>query len=129
MTILPVFFLAYFISSLIGAWFILRTFRFISKAKSTNGIVIGNVPYTTLDSNSSGNVRLIEMRIKGKKYTVESRVVTPFEKKKGEVISMLYDPKNPSEAIVDSFVELHFPWIIFLGVGVTGMLFVLPKLL
>jgi hypothetical protein len=120
----------YAIATAIGLWFFFKTRRFLSRAKKTTGKVVDSSGYLTIDMRGTESP-VIEFMANGKKYTFEGRVAVPWKRLQGKSVSILYNPDDPSEAVLDSFVELHMAWIIFLSVGILGslfMIFILPLL-
>ncbi len=64
-------------------------------------------------------------------HTLESRLGLPGGAyARGRRVAVLYDPDDPGEAVVDSPLELHAPWLIFalLGAGwfAVGLLLLIP---
>ena len=56
----------------------------------------------------------------GKRYAVESRLGIPGGAyRQGATLSVLYDPEDPQQAVVERWIELHAAWAIFglLGLG------------
>lgn len=113
----------------IGLWLRNKTRRFLLIAKQTTGKTVGSKERTTIQGKISFNeftkYSLISFVTEtGEEVVYESMVGAPWEKLKKN-IPMLYNPENPKEARINSFLELKLPWITFLLIGVLMHIIVL----
>ena len=115
--------LAGLVVSAIGAVLFARTRAFVSRATVTQGRYSGA---EWGDSASDLNVTprrtaypLVEFQAPDSQMIrFEARTGTPWARQKAaRPVEVLYDPQNPQHAIVNSFVELWLPALIFLAVG------------
>ncbi len=105
----------------IGLWLHRRTRAFLRRARQVTGRYVGAAVERTLtDVSQSTSYATIEIRTEsGQTVQFSSRVGTPFAARKmGRQVQVLYDPSCPEEAVVNSFIELWLPSLIFLSTGV-----------
>lgn len=108
-----------------------RTRRFIAIAERAPATAVGATARTSELSARSDYSQLQFTAADGNRYRVESRLGLPGGAyARGRSVDVLYDPEDPSEAVVDSVIELHAPWLIFavLGAGwlLAGLLLLFP---
>ena len=103
----------------------LRTRRFVSQATSATATVT-DVKTRTSTSHTGDGPRLRTYRYPvvrfqtrdGRTVEVESETETSgFSQKPGEQVEVLYDPLNPEEARIKTFMMLWFAPLIFTVVG------------
>lgn len=112
---------AYTIVAAVGFWLAVKTFLFIRSAKRAVGKVVGSEHYiTAVDLDVTFSEKIAFTAEDGKQYIFSSRSATIFKKQVGKEYPVLYKEQDPSDACIDSFIELHLPWLIFLSVGVLG---------
>lgn len=109
----------------IGAVLLARTRAFIRRAATAQGKYAGAV---WGDSTADLTVMprrttypLVEFQTTdGQMIRFEARTGTLWaQQKAGRPVEVLYDPHNPQHAVVNSFVELWLPALIFLVVGLS----------
>lgn len=108
-----------------------RTQRFLARAERVSAEVGAAASRDSELSGRSDYSRLHFIAVDGNSYTVESRLGLPGGAyARGRRVDVLYDPDNPADAVVDSRIELHAPWLIFavLGAGwlIVGLLLLFP---
>jgi hypothetical protein len=104
---------------LVGAYFLYRrTARFRQRAVSTEGVVT-DFKTGTDDDGDSVYYPIFQYRApSGQEYTICSNTGTnPPGFKKGQSVGVLYDPDQPTEARLDTFVQLWLTTIIVSGLG------------
>jgi hypothetical protein len=107
----------------IGIWLRSKTIAFLKKAKVAEGTVIGNEGHLTIDMRGGSSSPVIGFKTPdGKRHIFSSRLMVIRKKSLGKVVKVLYDPENPHEAVIQSWVELHMPWVIFMTVGGMGVI-------
>lgn len=98
-----------------------RTRRFIARALRTEASAEAVVTRAGLPgAGASRHTRLGFVDAAGRRHTVESRLGLPNGAyARGRRVEVLYDPADPTDAVVASWPELHAPWLIFslLGAG------------
>ena len=109
----------------IGAILLARARAFLRRATTARGRYVGA---TWGDSASDLTVTprrtaypLVEFQTAGgQTIRFEARTGTPWAgQKAGRPVEVVYDPQNPQHAVVNSFVELWLPALIFLTVGLS----------
>ncbi|CAG0930339.1 Inner membrane protein YmfA [Thermoflexales bacterium] len=104
--------------TLIGLWLMRRALTFKRKAQAAQGRYV-DATWRTSRVNRYTAYPVIEFQTAdGRTIQFEGRVGVPWARGKvGRSVKVLYDPTDPEEAVVDSVVELWFPALIFLLVG------------
>ncbi len=98
--------------------------QFEKNALTVKGTVVEFQSYESRNKNSSSTTMytpVFEYEFKGKKYTYVSTSSSNIkEYEVGERLDILVDPENPSEVLVNSFME---KWFLPLLLGFMGALF------
>jgi hypothetical protein len=98
--------------------------QFEKKAVTVKGTVVEFQSYESRNKNNSSTTMytpVFEYAFKGKKYTYVSTSSSNIkEYEVGEPLDILVDPENPSEVLVNSFME---KWFLPLLLGFMGALF------
>jgi cytoskeletal protein RodZ len=110
---------------LVFVFYLLYTHQqFEKNAHTVNGTVVEFQSYESRNENSSSTTMytpVFEYEFKGKKYTYVSTSSSNIkEYEVGEPLEILVDPENPSEVLVNSFME---KWFLPLLLGFMGALF------
>ena len=111
----------------LGIWLHRRTRAFLKRSRLARGRYVGARAATAgIDEPRSTSYGEIEFQTEsGQTIRFSARVGTPFEGRKvGREVEVVYDPAAPEEAVVKSFVELWFPSLIMLTVGIGWLVFV-----
>ncbi len=100
-----------------------RTKKFLENSAAAKGTVVDLAPRS---SRSGGPTYAPVVRFKTERgetiTTYGSLASSPPSYRRGEEVTVRYDPKNPCEVSIDSFFELWFLTMILLGIGaVFGM--------
>ena len=127
--IFPIMIIVSFIMISIGVWLKNKTRRFLLIAKQTAGKTVGSRTRTTIQGkialNAVTKYSLISFVTEtGEELVYESMLGVPWKREK-ENIPILYNPENPREARINSFVELKLPWVLFLLIGILMLFIVL----
>lgn len=104
--------------TLIGLWLMQQARAFKRKALAAEGRYV-DATWRTSRVNRYTAYPVIEFQTADERtIQFEGRVGVPWARGKvGRSVKVLYDPAEPEEAVVDSVVELWFPALIFLLVG------------
>lgn len=104
----------------VGIWLWIKTRRFQAKSVEVMGTVIGKEQLvSTIDQKGTSYANFQFTTKTGDLVTGRSVIGVPWSRKnKGEQIGILYNPDDPQESRVNSFVELHGATLIFLLVGI-----------
>jgi len=113
---------------LVVVFYLLYTHQqFEKNALTVKGTVVEFQSYESRNKNSSSTTMytpVFEYEFKGKKYTyVSTSSSNIHEYEVGERLDILVDPENPSEVLVNSFMEKWFLPILlgFMGALFTGL--------
>jgi len=113
---------------LVVVFYLLYTHQqFEKNALTVKGTVVEFQSYESRNKNSSSTTMytpVFEYEFKGKKYTYVSTSSSNIkEYEVGESLDILVDPENPSEVLVNSFMEKWFLPILlgFMGALFTGL--------
>ncbi len=109
----------------IGAVLLARARAFLRRAATAQGRYVG-AAWEGSASDQNGTPRhtaypLVEFQTAdGQMVRFEARTGTPWAgQKAGRPVEVVYDLHNPQHAVVNSFVELWLPALIFLTVGLS----------
>ncbi|UXI66449.1 DUF3592 domain-containing protein [Tahibacter amnicola] len=106
----------------IGLALMARTRRFLRRAERATATVTGTTTASVMPAEPSTCSTLRFRAADGTEHACESRIGVPGGAyAEGRQVAVLYDPQDPANAVVDSWIELHLPWLIFTLVG-TGQL-------
>ncbi|MBA3534445.1 MAG: DUF3592 domain-containing protein [Ardenticatenales bacterium] len=110
--------------SLLGVWLFYRTKLFLARAIPAEGQYVDATWTTSMPSQQQSQVGTIAFQTAdGQAIQFNGRLATPFESQKvGRTVRVLYDPANPEDALIDSFIEIWMPSVIFGGVGAGWLL-------
>lgn len=102
-----------------------HTLRFLRTSVETRGTVIGNVRIEQRDSDGQVTTNFAPefsfAGADGKSYTVTSATSSnPPEFAEGQEVRVLYNPRIPGEARIDSFRQLWFLPILFGAFGIVA---------
>ena len=104
----------------VGVWLAIKTRRFQTIALEAPATIIGKeniVSPTEQKGTNYANFQFVTHT--GEVVTGRSIIGVPWAgKNKGKEVTILYNPDNPKESRVNSFVELHAPALIFMLVGI-----------
>lgn len=96
-----------------------RTRRFLARAERASATVTDAIAPTS-DLTRQARSRLRFVAHNGRTYTFDSRLgLSGGAYARGQRIEVRYDPRNPADAVIDRFIELHAPWLLptLLGAG------------
>lgn len=103
----------------IGLWLTARTRNLIRRGAHTQGRYIDAEWRGTTGGDASEYGQIEFQTAQGQIIRFSSRLGTLSQSQNiGKIVPVLYDPALPDEAVVNSFVELWMPAIIFSGIGV-----------
>jgi Protein of unknown function (DUF3592) len=101
----------------IDLFFFLYTQQQITNVLHVQGKVVELVAQDT-DEDASVAPRISFVAKNGDTYTFTSSVSTyPPSFQKGQTVELYYDPKNPKEAVIDTFWELWFVNVLLTGIS------------
>ena len=115
---------AVFVVSII---FVVMGVKFLNQAKymskfgvKTTGKIVNGAVAMSMISHKSSSYKVVE-------FTSSDNVTVTFsgkiglsptgDKHIGDAIGVMYDPKNPNNAVIDSYAERNMPWIVLLAIG------------
>ncbi len=105
--------------TLIGLWLLRQARTFKRKALAAEGHYVDATRRTSHDNRYTAYPVVEFQTADGQTVQFEGRVGMPWAKGQvGRRVRVLYDPADPEKAVVDSVVELWFPALIFLAVGI-----------
>jgi hypothetical protein len=115
----------------LGVWMWLKTRQMLARSVSAEGRYIDAAWQMAGNQGGVTQYGLIEFQThQGETILFRGRVGTPFEGRKvGRPVRVRYDPARPTNAVVDSFVEIWTPVLITLAVGVGWIIFAIVALL
>lgn len=108
------------IFSAVGFGFAWSSWSLLSVAERTEGTVIRMVARQrgAHNRNRGGAAPVVEFHVAGERHEYHSKLSTsPPQFSVGEKVTILYDPKNPRDAGIDSFVTLWLFPTVFGGIG------------
>ena len=107
----------------LGIWQRYQSMTFLRTAKKTKGDVIGSEPRPTLTNTPTRCALVRFITSEGEEKLHRARFGPPWTRSyPGEQVEILYNPKNPDEARINSFAEVSMMWNTLLFIG--GSLFV-----
>jgi hypothetical protein len=120
-------FLVGFVLLGLAAFFTWRTSAFIQRSQTATGIVTALVPVTSRDSDSKQTTDyapVFSFRTEnGQTYTVTSSTSSnPPSFAVNEDVTVLYDPADPQQARIDSFVQLWLVPVILGSIGIISFI-------
>lgn len=102
----------------IGAGFGWFSWSLLSVAQRAEGTVVRLVSNQALDYDHSSVAPVVEFHIEGERHEFRSWLSTsPPQFDVGEKVTVLYDPRDPQHARIESFVTLWLFPVIFGGIG------------
>ncbi|WP_421780334.1 DUF3592 domain-containing protein [Kiloniella litopenaei] len=108
-----------------GAWSY-KTYQFIDTAHSAQGTVINLIQSRSTSSSSTSNSYVYRPEVSFKTLTGDEIIFqsstgsNPPAYKKGESVSILYEPENPQDAKINDTLSLWFSPVIL---GLVGLIF------
>lgn len=105
---------------LVGLGFAWSSWSLLSVAERTEGTVIRMVgqQHRARNQNRGGAAPVVEFHVAGERHEFHSMLSTsPPQFQVGEKVTILYNPKDPRDAGIDSFVTLWLFPTIFGGIG------------
>jgi hypothetical protein len=95
------------------------TQRFIRSAQAASGKVVDNLPDVDSDGDTVYKPRFVFTLSNGEEVSVQSQVGTsPPSFRKGQSVTVLYDPSSPQQARINSFMQLWGGAVILIAVAV-----------
>ncbi|MAU00820.1 MAG: hypothetical protein CL608_27050 [Anaerolineaceae bacterium] len=123
---LPICFAASLMLIGLGFWQRQKSMTFLRIAKKTRGDIIGYEPRPTLTNTPTRCVLVRFVTYKGEEKLHRAKFGPPWTSgQPGEQVKILYNPKNPEEARINSFVELTMLWGVMLYSGIILFVFCL----
>jgi hypothetical protein len=124
MTILILFMLGGAIGLGIGLWLASKTRSLIQRGAQAQGRYVDVQWQSSGVGGESAQYGQIEFQTaQGQLIRFSSRLGTLSQRQNlGKIVPVLYDPAAPDQAVVNSFVELWMPAIIFAGVGASWII-------
>ena len=102
----------------IGLWLAAKTRNLIRRGAHTQGRYIDAQWRGSVGGDASQYGQIEFQTAQGQIIRFSSRLGTLSQSQNiGKIVPVLYDPAAPDEAVVNSFVELWMPAIIFGGIG------------
>jgi hypothetical protein len=125
MNMLALFVLGGVLVAGVGVWLCLKTYALVGRGRRAEGRYVDAVWASAGQGQRLTQYGTIEFQTEaGQVVRFEGRTGTPFEQRKvGRAVEVLYDPSRPEDAVVNSFVELWLPGLIFLTIGIGWAVF------
>lgn len=108
----------------VAAWLRRRTLEFLSRARRAPGRFTGEARSARTIAHGSTRYGVVEFTTaRGEVRTVESRLGLPWRPRADSPVAVLYDPDDPSDAVLDRPMELWGVALIFgLGGAMTALI-------
>ena len=100
------------------------TTKLTSHGVKTSGTVVSSVRKTSINSGNASYRQVQFVTARGEEILFDARVSSlPGAQEQGQKVPVIYDPADPQGAVINSFIELQLPWIIFVsaGLGLSGV--------
>lgn len=121
---LPICFVVSLVLISLGIWQRQKSMTFLRTAKKTRGDIIGYEPRPTLTNTPTRCALVRFVTYKGEEKLHRAKFGPPWTSNRpGEQVKILYNPKNPEEARINSFVELTMLWGVMLYSGIILFVF------
>lgn len=113
----------------LGLWERYKSKALVSAAKKARGDIIGSEPRPTRTNTPTRCALVRFVTHNGEEKLHRARFGPPWTSSRpGEQVQILYNPKNPEEARINSFVELTMLWSVLLSIGLFLFVFSLAWL-
>lgn len=104
-----------------GVWWFVDTQRFLAKAQSSPGIVIDLIEIE--DAGTAPKVRFREKTENSEIVFVSKSSSSPPAHRKGQSVTVFYEPKNPENATIGGFYSLWLFPTVFSFVGAMSLIY------
>lgn len=105
----------------LALWLRGRTRSLIARGRRAPARTVGSATEATVDMQGARYDRLEFTAEDGRVHEVRSRVGVPWSTTKGRSLTVIYDPADPSEAVLERWIDLWMPPLI-LGLAGAGMI-------
>ena len=108
----------------IGAVLFRRTKTFVDRADRSAGRYVSSVGRVTASGDATATYPVVEFETAdGRSVRFEARAAVILASRKiGKPVEVLYDPADPQQAIVNDWMEIWAPALIFAAVGIIFIL-------
>lgn len=97
---------------LLARWLWRRTRSLVDRGVRVPARTVGSTHEATVDTQGARYDRLEFTAADGRVYPVSSRVGVPWSTTKGRAVTVIYDPADPSEAVLERWIDLWMPPLI-----------------
>ena len=97
---------------LLARWLWRRTRSLVERGLRAPARTVGSSTESTVDMQGARYDRLEFTAADGRVHPVSSRVGVPWSTTKGREVTVIYDPEDPGEAVLERWIDLWMPPLI-----------------